>query len=992
MDESTNKKISLKIRIMLLVIMVLLVLMTIVSLAMIIIAPLVDMRGACWMRYNTNSEGVLTTHAMVTNKSINLRAHMNYKVIQDSVSSPGQTLFIPDPSSYGQWYDAGEVSDPNGFEIQIDGSVSLCKSYLPDYNIQQNDAGGSNRIEIPRVGKPEYLALRFPANRAEWRNLAEVTSGDDLRILVKEPVEPSNTTNVSSVVMVDEITKQDTAPVNCSASVTSGVSPICGRFSIYSGGYTSACESYDIITCASSVTCWAGLKGAAAKYTCPIVKSGNSCTYGQHSWLSCTKTWCDSPPSPNITQSYRPSSIVSTPRPYSSDTTFFYRSSDNRTTPVPSRKAGDYLQNFDVDCTKESQRAALPDRIKDYKFWMTHGEGMMYRYSNGSRDTVSFSNNTGTFTTRGKIRTNDGNEAPGYIIFSDTILPTNAPAGGSSMFQMGYINNGNVSTNTGGYVIYVQHTKCKRANGRYQTDSFQDRGKILYYILPAEYDMNNLPQEPGFDIDSFQHGYLEFPVDGNRFFLNIDEGQQLEYGKQKLWLKINNKPEDYRDSEGQYSLKFNTKQPVGLFTGKVLLPIFAKVDKIIESAGQTMFKNLTCYGGDKARCINFFTYIKALLTIYVFMIALMFLMGRTQLDQMEFIKHVVKILIIAGLMNGTTFDYFRSFVFPTVMEFTDEIMANFGGYSKVNPFSYLDDALNKILLNKMVLFQMLALFSAGLTGVFMFFMTFIGIYVFLISAIQGIATYIFAKLILAFLLGIAPLFLVFMLFSPTRKFFQGWVNSVFRYTIEPVVITLGLAVFTKLFVLYLDKVLGYSVCFKCAIPFRVPNVLSMILPGFPDSFKDIYLFCLYWFGPWGIDSKMGVMSLGIPDIVGLSIIGFMCYTYVQFASSLVTSLTGSIGPSASSLGAEAGNEMVSNLQNSAKYSGKAAMYAGKKIHGLVSGRKSSDSSNISGMSSGKTDSSGGDSGDNVSSSGGVKQIDTSMKSSRGSGSSSGGGS
>ncbi len=941
MDQNKLKK---RLKIIVIIIGVIFVIMYEASMYLMIINAYGGLKNACWFRYSKSSSDLLVSNVLTTSKTVNILGSGNYKTI-NVTSQNGATHVIPNPATYGEWVNAGLIRG-EGFDLNISGELSLCKSYLPNYDLQtgSNTTAGS-KIEIPRTEDNQFLALRFPSNANSWRNAFEIFGGDSINILVGEPLDSTNTTSISSVVMRDSITGNNTSPANCSTSVNSNLSPICGRFTPYVGTqYVSSCESYTNYVCPGSVdccVCFGALGCDCSSYpSCSVTQSGTGpstrCNTHRPGWRAGACS-CDSAPPKAIT-SYRP---VSSNAPLDYSTTSPSRTFSYST--ILTDYIGDYntetCSSVNSAATLSSYNTTISNRVAGYKFWLREGMGIVY----DKVDVTSSAppNITTTLTNYPALRSSgtivkpdmgqSGIIAPGKIIYSESVSSQASP----QLMRLAYINkSGSVAGNRGGYVLYLNHTKCKRKNGEFKTDVFTDRGKVLYYLVPEQYDLNQLRAS---EIDSgWPTGYLDFQSGSNTHF-DVPQDAIMKYGGTlNMWVKINNKTEDYKDAKGQYALKFQTKEKVGLFTAKILMPIFSKVDNVIEQVGTSLFKNLTCYNQtNQSKCFNFFLYIKSLLTLYVMFFGFMFLMGKTKLNQKEFLIHVMKILIVGGLMNGSTFDFFNKYIFPMIMNFSDQVIANFGGYSNSAPFTFLDEALSRILLNELTLFQLLAIISFGLSGVVMFLFTLFGVMIFVMGALQSIATYILAKMMLAFLIGLAPLFLTFMLFSQTQQFFRKWVNNLFRYMFEPAVVILGLAVFSKLFTVYFDNVLGYSVCFKCAVPFMIPNILAYLLPGFPGIFADIYLFCLFWFGPWGIDTRLGLMGLSIPDIVGLVIMGYMCYTYPAMASGIVSSLTDVAGGfNAGEKGMQAANSMASFAASTAKTGFSASM----KIGGFVKNR------------------------------------------------------
>ncbi|KJV52177.1 trbL/VirB6 plasmid conjugal transfer family protein, partial [Orientia tsutsugamushi str. Gilliam] len=171
----------------------------------------------------------------------------------------------------------------------------------------------------------------------------------------------------------------------------------------------------------------------------------------------------------------------------------------------------------------------------------------------------------------------------------------------------------------------------------------------------------------------------------------------------------------------------------------------------------------------------------------------------------------------------------------------------------------------------------------------------------IISLLKTIMVYLVSTTAVALLVGLAPLFLSFMLFNRTWYLFDNWVRMLFRYLIEPVILMAGITILTQLFIVYLDFVLGYSVCWKCAIVFKLPKIDA--LGGVLGSYGGQELFCINWFGPWGYDNRAdNNIGLAMNYIIALVIIAYCMYSYIDFSSLMVDILTaggaGGIAPSA----------------------------------------------------------------------------------------------
>ncbi|WP_341748857.1 type IV secretion system protein [Candidatus Tisiphia endosymbiont of Sialis lutaria] len=864
-----------------------------VSLVMVVLAMIgsVKITNGCLMRYD-DTQGGNTDY--ITN-TVMLNATGNYTVITET-NPDGSLNTKYDPNHYGEWLNTN-LAVTNGKEIQfsIKGNISLCRAYIPPNNIQQLsdlDSNG-NRIAIPRVEEinVEPLSLIFDAKTDEWRNIAELFVNDEVVIsILPDQKKLPNMVNVS-VKNIFKFVKQDGESKNFieTADCSEGkrkYSPLCGRYSIYYGEYVSGCKWVD------------GLYNGPSTRYCPsacffgcMELIGDFCTvaFGCCATYSCPKNgaWVND--------------MKEAPEPYRDDDFFTSPWSNN---------VGKLFTDFHPECSHNLNipSSTCPDvdhSIKDKEyiegdyqkkrhFWYAAPTGLLYRIDNSGTPSKSPGTGYAFAKINDKDKENDsGNDSKVVnskyqIIFNDIITAT-----AKSYLQYRFWSKySDYSQNTGGYVLNIKQTKCRRSNGNSFDDVIENRGGVQYLIMP--YGENPNKTSTIYSTTNIQVK----DADGNAKITANDTGY--------LWMRIYNAKEDYKESYGRYKVEFRTSQKVGSFTFNVLNPLFELLKGKIKDAAVTIFKNMTCYGGGTTNCSNFFNYIKAVLILYVMLYGAMFLLGMVKINQQDLVIRIAKIAIVSGLMNESTFRFFNEYIFDFITNFSDGIISNMSGYSMFsstdkisNPFMFLDALMSKILFSKTFAGQVLSLLSMGLSGLIYFVILFISVIIVIITVLRAVAVYIMAFMATALLIGIAPLFLTFMLFDFTRYLFDNWVRFTFRYMIEPVILMAGIIILTQLFTIYLDFTTGYSVCWKCALPIKIP---FPAIPGLPAIFSNLEILCINWFAPWGMDPRSGMMGLNMQHYIALIIISYGMYGYVEFSGQMVAKLTSTAGPSATSMG------------------------------------------------------------------------------------------
>ncbi|MFV9873683.1 MAG: type IV secretion system protein [Rickettsia conorii subsp. raoultii] len=866
----------------------------------------VKVGDGCYMRYALDSKG----EADSITSTITLNANANY-VNTSKMLPDGTTLLIPDPTRYGEWLNTQVlVENSQPVNLQVVGQISLCLAYIPKDNLQRTGAGSNlddngQMISIPRINDANNppVSLIMDAKNNEWRNIAELYAND--RVLISVSPNFANTdATVKDAFKGVEVTQ------DCSENKTT-YNPICGKYSVYSGEYVNACELKEKY--------W----NCKVTWRCPIWSEQVACDWGA---LGCNR-YCDKIPEckekcmawVNIT---RPA-----PENYLDDESFTFSWSDdtgklftdysalqcsNNANIPPNGQCPDSVSDRNpkdkdyiggVNCT--SGICSDGDFQKNRRFWYTaDGKG-----GKGPTGLIYQMNDVGSVS----------QALPSKLEFAKFVADTDQPfdykdKDGKYLYKVIYNIpfNSNIeksylqyrlwsptsqdsSKNTGGYVLNIKQTKCYRENGNSFNDTFDDRGRVQYIIVKPSENPNTSgktysPQ--GISVDS-----------EGKYRFNANEAGYI-------WMKILNDPgnnlRDYKDSEGSYKVHFSTSLKVGSFNIKVMNPLLQLFKTKVQGAATSIFKNMVCYkANDSSSCTNFFTYIKAILILYVMTYGAMFLLGFAKINQKELVIRIAKIGVVSGLMNGNTFEFFNNYLFDAITNFSDSIIANMSGYSLFtstntisNPFMFLDAVMSKIFFSQTFIAQLLALLSLGLSGIIYFIITFIAVGIVIITALRAVAVYIMAFMATCILIGIAPLFISFLLFDFTRYLFDNWVRFTIRYMIEPVVMMAGIIVLTQLFTIYLDFVLGYSVCWKCALPIKIPFIGTIL----PIALLNVPIFCINWFAPWGMDYMSGMMGVNMQNVVALVIIAYGMYGYVEFSGRMVVKLTSAVGPSATEIG------------------------------------------------------------------------------------------
>lgn len=910
-----------------------LVILAIIAMIMYFVGSLLSLVDlGCIFRYGSRSTTGETSDVIA--QSVKISANANYSTVA-ILDSNGGTSFVTDPNGYGKWYNTGiTVSENTDVKLGITGTVSLCSAYLPSYNPEQNTANGnltpsnvtapmipSAPIPIPRIGDSTFLTIMLDAKDGTWWNVAELENADQVMVKI---LPERNTDSDVNVPYVSSITGK-----SISGDCTSGkntYSPVCGRYSVYPvGSYQGVNRCYNLSyqcnqSCSSNddkcYKCKIGLCGA----------SGSGCTCHNTCYYWSTADGNGVQATINVGQNYDVSGSYTVP--YSTDINILINNSIYPSCPDPNSTDPNHM--YDCDNTNpnknnnadanicnqycknnpnnnvENGSSCIPTDIK--AGYNNHQNDFAYPLPSSPPTQYWFSANTAT----GLLYRFDSNLAPtspssigspasslcipgvgGYCFSAvspgNQILNISSSSSNTQYLQYYLLNSGTPASNTGGYMIQIQQTKCSRSNGVPMSDKgYINRGGVQYMVLDSSLDPNADPTLlTGAQTFSFRN------EGGGQYVTNLNSPVSGT-----LWVLISNKPTDYKDSVGDYELSVLTPVAHGQFSRDALTPVLVQLNNMVLNAGMKMFGNMTCYNDDPNDCKDFFSYVRAMLNLYIVIFGLMFLMGMVQISSKDLVIRIIKVAFVAGLLNGQTYLFFNQYIFVLMKNFTNEMIGNISGYNAhteggvVNPFMFLDGLMTKIFFSKIFVVQVLSLISFGFAGIFYFIAILTFIFMIVLTLFRAIAVYLMSFIGMAVLISLAPIFLTFILFSQTKSLFDNWVRVLVRFMLEPLVLLVGIIILTQLVEIFLDNVLSFSVCWRCNVIFALPFTTIGSIPLF---FLDAPDFCIYWFSPWGVDYRDGLMGISMRDLFSLGIIAFCMYGYGTFSSSLVGRITNSAG-------------------------------------------------------------------------------------------------
>ncbi len=188
----------------------------------------------------------------------------------------------------------------------------------------------------------------------------------------------------------------------------------------------------------------------------------------------------------------------------------------------------------------------------------------------------------------------------------------------------------------------------------------------------------------------------------------------------------------------------------------------------------------------------------SLLTIYVAILGIRLLMGLTPLRVGDITLTVLKLALVLGL--ATSWPTYQNVVFNTLFKGPEELAASMMGAIQpggsalgANPFIGLQVAYDQLQLAAAYFARTGSIITSPFMGgaPFAAFSLTVASYLMMLTTLGVVLA---AKIVLALLLALGPVFVALLLFDSTRGVFEGWLRAALAFAFMPLFATLALVV------------------------------------------------------------------------------------------------------------------------------------------------------------------------------------------------------
>lgn len=280
------------------------------------------------------------------------------------------------------------------------------------------------------------------------------------------------------------------------------------------------------------------------------------------------------------------------------------------------------------------------------------------------------------------------------------------------------------------------------------------------------------------------------------YFKILDSNYDDNSGQYRIVIKsgVNStKPDPIKFLQDLVDKKvFGTKNSTSYSDVGVVRQIF---DKIVKNTGYQKSVNVV-------------------LTIYIIITGMLFLIGSIQMTQAELITRVIKVVIIAQLISGSAYSFFYNnlfFLFIDGWNFLQNIIDQAG---VTGPGG---GSIVSLMLSYEIFAKLSSLLFTSWMG-WIYIIIYLVLLIFILFVFfQATIIILTAKLAIGMMIIISPIFLCLMLFNFSKPIFQGWFKQLISFTLQPLILYTGITLISTMIRHEIYATLGFKVC-KYDIP------------------------------------------------------------------------------------------------------------------------------------------------------------------------------
>ena len=322
----------------------------------------------------------------------------------------------------------------------------------------------------------------------------------------------------------------------------------------------------------------------------------------------------------------------------------------------------------------------------------------------------------------------------------------------------------------GGYKLKIIHVTDRRTNGN----------SLTGYIVDNSIDMNN-PNRPALNAQNAAR---------LGFYNTVTQIEPLPKPG-TLWLKVTSRDdidkddEDYSDNMGEYYI--SVSKEVSGNTIQSMYTDFVVPMKNISYLATTQMFDRTVTDQRFQKMVK----VASVLTVIIYGIA--FILGMVREPQMEFVQKIIKISLLSILISDQSWNFFSENMFGLFTFGPEALITAAIGGGNSNPFGILDKLLFAFTGDYLGV-KIASLLLYGVFGILCIAVLLITVMFLFLACIKIVLIYTIMMMASAFLIALAPIFLIAILFKQTFKYFDEWLKMLIYTSFQPAILMICVGV------------------------------------------------------------------------------------------------------------------------------------------------------------------------------------------------------
>ncbi len=295
---------------------------------------------------------------------------------------------------------------------------------------------------------------------------------------------------------------------------------------------------------------------------------------------------------------------------------------------------------------------------------------------------------------------------------------------------------------------------------------------------------------------------------------NSMNSSRLNYVNGKLYFKILDSY--YDDNSGQYQVFVKSGlldpslDPISYTTGLVHQTLFGTNDS--GDSGIRQYGVVRLIYQNIVANPQFTNAVRGMLTLFITITGVLFLMGTLEITQAELIQRVIKVAIIATLIDpNISWNFFNEYVLIWFYEGVQYIINILKAASTTGPGS---TNLIVFLTSDQIMIKLSSLLFSTPTGWFYILVYFVMLFFILMVLFDAAILYMTGLVMVGLLISIAPIFIALYLFESTKSFFENWLKQLIGYAVQAILVTAGVLFMTMIIRNQIYNTLGFRACFQ----------------------------------------------------------------------------------------------------------------------------------------------------------------------------------